>query len=222
MSAIASAIIGAGALGAGASIFGSLTQANAAGNAISAQESMFNQAQANQQPFIQAGQSVLPTLQSLLTPGPNQTATLSQLPGFQFAQDWGQRGVSNQGTVTGLGGNTLTAGANFATGIAQQDWGTLVNQLQGLANTGASAAGAVGNQAVQTGQGIASSTIGQGNAIAGGAVGAANSIGGGLTTAALLSKLTGSGNGMYAAATPSLFGGNAAAPFGGGSGAAIY
>ena len=104
--------------------------------------------------------------------------------------------------MTGLGGNTLTAGANFATGLASQNWGQLIQALQGTAgaqqnfvNTGANTAANVGSQAVGTGQGIASSTIGQGNAIAAGTVGAANSIGGSLTTAALLQKLT--GGGMY-------------------------
>ena len=197
MAGIAAAIIGAGVIGAGASIYGSSVQAKAAGNAISAQQDMFNTAKNEQQPFINAGQSVLPYLQKLLTPGPDQTATLSQLPGFQFAQDWGQKGVTNQGTVTGLGGNTLTAGANFATGTAQQGWGTLVNQLQGLASMGSSGAAALGGQAVQSGANIGGSMIGQGNALAAGAVGAGNQIGGGLTTAALLAKLTG-GGGMYA------------------------
>lgn len=214
MSAIAAAIITGGVLSAGASIYGSSLQANAANNAINAQQGMFNTALSNEQPFINAGQSgiaplqgTLNMLQGLTTPGPNQNALLQQLPGFQFASNWGQQGVANQGTTTGLGGNTLTAGANFATGLASQDWGTLIQQLQGTAqsqqnfvNTGANTAANVGSQAVQTGQGISSSLIGQGNALAGGAVSAGSGIGNSLTTAALLQKLTG-GGGMFGNAT---------------------
>ena len=85
MAGIAAAIIGAGVLGAGASIYGSMTQANAAQNAIAAQRGMFNTALANEQPYINAGQSEIPqlqgtlnTLSGLTTPGPNQTNLLKQ------------------------------------------------------------------------------------------------------------------------------------------------
>src|ERR1035437_9796555 len=134
MAFVAAAVIGAGVLGAGAPIYGETKQSDAANNAIAAQPSMFNTARAGEQPFINAGQSVLPTLQGLLTPGPSQTDTLNKLPGFQFAQDWGQKGVSAQATTRGLGGNALTAGANYATGVAQQGFSGLVNMLQNFAN----------------------------------------------------------------------------------------
>src|SRR4051812_2191487 len=71
-------------------------------------------------PYASSGQSILPILQSLITPGANMTDTLSRIPGFTFAQDWGQKAVRNQGTTMGLGGNVLTAGADYATGKAQQ------------------------------------------------------------------------------------------------------
>src|SRR6185312_15238073 len=90
--------------------------------------------------LIGAGQGIAnnaaSTLQQLLTPGANMTATLSQIPGFQFAQDWGQQAARNQGTSMGLGGNTLTAGANYATGLAQQGYGNIVNALPGLLGGG--------------------------------------------------------------------------------------
>lgn len=196
MSFIAVAIAGSGLLGAGASIYGASTQAGAARNATNAQLSMFNRMQANEQPFISAGQSVLPTLESLLTPGPNQTATLSQLPGFQFAQDWGQKGVTAQGTTRGLGGNVLTAGANYATGLAQQGFSGLVENLQNFANMGANTAVGAGNQGVQVGGQIGSNIIGAGNAMAAGGIGAANSIGGAAQTYALLQAM-GLSNGQY-------------------------
>ena len=203
MAGIAAAIIGAGALSAGAAIYGANTaanaQTNASKNAISAEQNIYNQNKAQLQPFISAGQSALPTLQSLLTPGPNQTSTLSQIPGFQFAQDWGQKAVQNLGTTRGLGGNVLTAGANYATGLAQQGWGNIVNSLQGLVNTGAGAAGNLAGVGATTGGQIGGQMVGIGNAQAGAAIGTANAAGNfanSISTAALLQKLTGN-QGMY-------------------------
>lgn len=130
------------------------------------------------------------TLKSLLTPGANMTATLSQIPGFQFAQDWGQQAVANEGTKLGLGGNTLTAGANYATGLAQQGYGNIVNALQGLMNGGTSLAnlgvasgtalGNLGSNVLSTGQGLlgtAGNTVGS---LISGATNAGSSAFGGL------------------------------------------
>ena len=197
--------------------------------------SMFQQAQGAIQPVIGAGQGVLSqgqgiagpaaaTLQSLLTPGPNQTATLSQIPGFQFAQDWGQKAVQNIGSTTGLGGNTLTAGANYATGLAQQGYTNIVQALQGLLGSGtslestgagtmASGANALAGAATGTGASAAglfgglANTVGGtlgsiGSSTASGILGSANALAGGLTGSAssisnamILSKLLGGGVG---------------------------
>lgn len=205
MAWVATAIVGAGVLGAGASIYGSTQQTNAANNAINAQLGMFNTTQQNLQPYNQTGQRVLPTLEGLLTPGANQTETLSKIPGFTFAQDWGQKAVQNLGTTRGLGGNVLTEGAKYATGVAQQGWGSIVNALQVLVNTGGNAAAGVGNAAAATGGQIGSNIVGAGNAQAAGVVGATNGISNSVTTAALLSKLGLGGGGMYGAGSGSNF-----------------
>ena len=197
MAGIAAAILGAGVLGAGASIFGGIAQSNAASKAIAAQQNMFNIAQGEQQPYIQAGQNALPTLQGLITPGPNQTALLEQTPGYQFAADMAQKGVSNQGTVTGLGGNTLLAGANAAQQLALGSaWQPTVNALQGLVSTGGQVAGNVGNQAINTGTNVGNNLVGIGNAQAGAATSVGANLGNSLTSAALFSKLLNNSN-MY-------------------------
>lgn len=172
--------IGAAGLGYLGSQQASKAQALQAQNALNTQTNMFQTGLNATQPFVQAGQSVLPTLQKLLTPGANQTDTLNQLPGFQFAQDWGQKAVQNLGTTLGLGGNTLSAGAQFATGTAQQGFGSLVNMLQSFANTGASAASSIFGNATQTGANMANTFTGLGNANAAGALGGANALSGGL------------------------------------------
>lgn len=201
MAGIAAAILGAGALGAGASIFGSMSQSRAANKAIGAQQGMFNTAMGEAQPFINAGQEAAGTLSGLLRPGADMSSILQTIPGFKFLQDITQRGVSNQGTVTGLGGNTLLAGANAGNQIAlSAGWQPIVNSLQNLVSTGAGSAGALGGQAVQTGANIGSNLVGIGNAQAAGGIGASNAIGNALTTNALLSALT-RGNGMYTSPT---------------------
>ena len=203
----------AGGVGALGSVGSALIGSNAAQNASSAQvglgeqalaqqEGMFNQVQKYLSPYISAGSSVLPTLTKLLTPGPGQTAALSQIPGFQFAQDWGQKATQNLGTTTGLGGNTLTAGANFATGLAQQGFGGIVNALQGLVNTGTAAGTGLGGIAANFGQTIGQTTQNIGSSTASGILGSASALSGGLTGSAssisnalLLSKLFGGSSG---------------------------
>ena len=128
--------IGSALIGSSAAQSASSQQVAAQQAALAQQQRFFNTAQSGLQPYINNGQQYGSVLSSLLTPGPNQTAALSQIPGYQFAQDWGQKAVQNMGTTTGLGGNTLTAGANYATGLAQQNFGNLINPLVSLYGTG--------------------------------------------------------------------------------------
>jgi|HubBroStandDraft_2_1064218.scaffolds.fasta_scaffold00063_10 hypothetical protein len=208
-----------GALGAAGSIGGALLGSSASKSASAAQQALGQQALTQQQgmwsqalgaiqPVLNLGTNAaggaLSTLQKLLTPGPSMTATLSQIPGFQFAQDWGQKAVQNIGSTTGLGGNTLTAGANFATGLAQQGYGNIVNSLNQLFSSGiggaASAANSLGGTASNFGQQIGSTLTGIGQSQAQGILGSANALSSGLQGAAgsagnalLLSRLLGGG-----------------------------
>jgi hypothetical protein len=208
-------LLGAG-IGAWGSLAGSKQQSAALQQALALQEQMFGAANTALQPYIKAGQGALPTLQSLLTPGANQNAILSQLPGFQFAQQWGQRAVQNIGSTQGLGGNTLAGGAQYATGLAQQGFGNLAGLLQNFVNTGAQSGAALGGIASGFGQTIGNTLTGIGQAQAAGTLGATNSLagalGGGansLSTYMLLSRLfPGLASGAGAAgtvATPGIY-----------------
>lgn len=238
MSFIAGAILGSAAIGAGASIFGGYEQSKASQAAAGTIGQSMKDAIAAEQGFVGQGTSaierilgpyfgiakggggggVLKTLEGLLTPGRSMTDTLSQIPGFKFAQDWGQRGVTAQATTRGLGGNALTGGAQYATGLAQQGYGSIVDRLQALLGTGASAAGAAAGgigslfggagktiSDILTGGGanIAQTQIGQGNALAGAGTGVAGALSGGasgLANLAILKTLQGGGGGgMYGA-----------------------
>jgi len=211
MAGIATAIIAAGIIGGGASIYAASKQSQAAQNAINAQQGMFNQAQGQftaaeqlQQPFISAGTEAAGTLSSLLKPGADMTSILKNIPGMQFLQQLTQQGVSNQATTTGLSGNTLLAGANAGSNIAlSAGWQPIVNSLQGLVNSGVQSAGSVqggaaalGGQAVQTGANVGQNLVGIGNAQAGAATSVGANLGNSLTSAALFSRLLNNQN-MY-------------------------
>jgi hypothetical protein len=188
--------IGIGALG---SIGSALIGSNASKKASQQQAAMLQQALELQKqylgPYVQAGQGVLPILQQLLTPGANMTQVLSQIPGFTFAQDWGQKAVKNLGTTMGLGGNVLTAGADYATGKAQQGYGGIVNALQNFANMGSSAASSAGTMGSNTlsaiGGAQAAGTLGSANALATGIQGLGNAA----LNYSLINRLTQQGGG---------------------------
>jgi hypothetical protein len=174
---------GLGAVGSiGSSIIGSNAAQQASSQQVAAQQQVLQMLQQTIGPLITQGQgiagSALPTLEKLLTPGPSQTATLSQLPGFQFAQQWGQTAAQNAGTAMGLGGNTLAAASQFATGLAQQNFGQYAGLLQNLAQSGLNLEGSAAT-ALAGGSQSALSSIG--NAQAAGTLGSANAISSGLT-----------------------------------------
>ena len=207
------ALMIAGGLGAAGAVGSALIQSNAASKASAAQVALGQQAltmqQQNLQPFLTNAQGAGNVLNSLLTPGPNQTKTLSQIPGFQFAQDWGQQAVKNQATSTGLGGNALTAGASYATGLAQQNFGNLINPLLSLYQTGGSAAGALTSAETGTLTGIgnaqAAGTLGSANALAAGLTGATGSLSNAFLLNSMLSRIgapggnSPGGTGIYSA-----------------------
>lgn len=211
-SLLPAAIFGSGALGAGASIFGSMKQSQAANNAAQIQEQMFNTAQQNLGPFQQAGASVLPTLTKLLTPGADMSDVLSKIPGFEFAQKYGQKAITNQATSRGLSGNALTAGADYATGSANSAYTGILQALLGEAGIGGNAAAGVASAAGTAGGQIGGSTIAGGNAQAAGAVGAANALGGSVNSGINYQLLTsllnknngGGGTGIFSGQQPGL------------------
>lgn len=232
MSWIATAIGGSALIGAGASIYSADKQSQAAGqaaqlqaqaaqNAMNMQQGFFNTANSNLQPFIQSGSSALPTLTKLLTPGADMSKVLSQIPGFQFAQQYGQKAITNQATSRGLSGNALSAGADYATGSANSAYGGIVQALLQQAGIGGSAAGAlagsagtfggqVGQSATNIGTALAGGTLGSANALSGGATGVANALSGGANgymnyqlLQGLINKNSGTQNsGAWGAANP--------------------
>ena len=194
--------IGSSVIGSNAADKASQQQAAAQQQALAVQQQMFQTAQNTLKPFTDAGTSVLPTLQALITPGANQNATLEQTPGFQFQSQYGTKAATNALAARGLGasaGPLATAISNYNQGLAGTTWQSVVNSLQNYANMGASSANSLANAALGSGNSQAASLTGIGNAQASGTLGSANALAGGLTgtTNALSSAalLAGAGGG---------------------------
>jgi hypothetical protein len=179
--------IGGALIGSNASKNASDQQAAAQRQALAQQQALYNQglstASGALQPFISAGQSVLPTLQGLLTPGPSQTNTLSQTPGFQFQSQYGTLAATNALAARGQGasaGPLATAISQFNNGLAGTTWQNTVNALQSYGNMGASAAGTFGTAAlggaINAGNAQAGTIGNIGNAQAAGTLGSANAL----------------------------------------------
>lgn len=196
---IAIAALGAGALSAGASIYGANTaasaQENAANTASQTQLGMFNKLQQNAAPYIatgnQANSDLTSALPSLTAPINMNEATLQQTPGYQFNLTQGLKSVQNSAAARGLGlsGAALKGAATYATGLAdstyqnqfnnaQTNRQTTYNMLSGQQALGENAAVGVGNTGVNVGAQVGQNQIGAGNAAAAASLNTGSAIGG--------------------------------------------
>lgn len=193
---VAASILGAGALGAGASIWGankaSDAQTSLGREAIANQRDMYGQNKNMLSPFINAGAggidqlrdwlstsggtsggNPLSALLKLVMPGADMSDTLSKTPGFQFAQTQGTRQALNALAARGLGGSpgAIAKGVGgYVTGLAGNTWDSVVKNLLSTFGSGANAL-----------QGLVNSGVTAGGALAGVGTNTANSITGSLT-----------------------------------------
>ena len=193
--AVVAGAVGSAAIGAVASSSAASTQANAAEQAAQTQAGaadrasqtqlqMFHEAQQTLSPYVTTGNNALSQLASLYGVGgsntsgtPDATAmmkALANFPGYQFAFNQGTQALDRSASSRGLllSGGQLKDLTTFGQGMASQQFGNYVNQLQALGSLGESAAAMTGNAAVTSGQGIAGSQLASGNALAQGILGA--------------------------------------------------
>jgi hypothetical protein len=210
------------------------TQANAQQNASAQQMAMFNTINGQEQPFMQAGYGATTSLQQLLgltsgnpggglsngylaggMPTPQtvptfNSSTVTNSPGYQFAQQQGLSQVANAEApnVGAMSGPALKALTNFASGTAAQYYNDYFNQantqfnqgttafneaqsnqnnifsrLSAIAGLGQNAASNTGTAGTQLGTGSAQATAAAGASQAAGTVGAANAISSGVSGA---------------------------------------
>lgn len=198
---VATAVIGAGVLGAGATIYGankaSDAQTTAANDALENSENQFDTTNTNLAPYRaiggQAATQLGTQLSDLTTPITMDQSTLEATPGYQFDLTQGLKANSNSAAARGLAtsGAALKGASTFATGLADSTYQSqfnnantnqtnAFNRLSSLVNTGENAAATTGalGQAATTTQN--SAITGAGNAQAAGA----NATGGALSSLA--------------------------------------
>jgi hypothetical protein len=187
---IQAAILGAGALGAFGANRAAKTQAQAAQQGIDAQQRMYEQTRADQEPYRQAGMTALNQLIPLATNyqkfGMDQ---FQQDPGYQFRLNEGLKALDRQAAARGglVSGNAMKAASRYGQDYASNEYtnafnrslaerNAQLNPLQSLAGVGQSATNYVGNAAQNMGQAQNQSIQGIGNAQASGYVGGANAL----------------------------------------------
>jgi hypothetical protein len=145
---IGSGILGAGAAEnaantqAGASEYAAQLQAQEAQQALAFQEQQWGTTQANQAPFLQAGQGAVTNLSNLLNQGANgpfgpwtgtfQAPTAAQAaatPGYQFALQQGQQAIQRSAAAQGnlLSGGTLKALDQYSQGLSDTNYQQIYN-----------------------------------------------------------------------------------------------
>jgi hypothetical protein len=211
---VGGAILGAGALSAGAGLIGSSqaarAQTSAANRAADAQRAMFERQVELQEPFRQAGLTAQNRLLTLLGLGEDPTApgfgkyakdfTMADYtadPGYGFRLSEGMKALERSAAARGglLSGATLRGTQALGQDLASQEYqnafnryyaqrASQLNPLQSLMGAGQTSANTLTTAAGQTGQGIAGAQIAGGQARASGYMGMANALTGALNTGA--------------------------------------
>lgn len=200
MAWVATAVIGAGALSAGATIFGASkaadAQTKAAQLAADTSLGMYNTTRGDLAPFRNIGTTAGNELTSRLS---DLTAPISVNPQdfvnsdmYKFLQSQGERAVTNSSAARGLGssGAALKGAAAFESGLNtqqyQQNFNNQVtnqtnayNRLKSLVDTGENASAQTGTAGTAAASTAAGAQIGAGNAQAA----AANATGGAISSA---------------------------------------
>lgn len=221
---IAAAVLGAGALSAGAGIWSSgraVDAQTAAGDkSIAAQQQMYGQNKNLLSPFITAGQGGIPQLQDwlstsggssgnnplsqlikLTTPGADMSATLEQTPGYQFNKSQGTRAALNALAARGLGGSpgAIAKGVGgYVSGLAGNTWDSVVKNLLSTFQSGGNALQGLVNTGVTAGGALAGVGTNTANQISGALTGQGNAQAAGANATG--SAISGLGNSMTTAA----------------------
>lgn len=207
---IAGGSIGSALIGSSAASSAADKQAQSQANALSLQQQMFQQTQANYKPYLDTGKAATYSLGSLYgLPGadgsvkPPDFSGFTNSPDFGFAQQQGELGLARAENARGmnLSGGALKDISQFNTGLATQQFGNYFSRLMQLSQLGGNAASAAGGNAQNFSGQMSNSITGQGQATASGIVGSANALTGGINSGISNSLL-------YNAINRSSYGGN--------------
>jgi len=189
MTGVATAIgVGVATLGAGiySANKAASAQENAANAAQQTQQSMFDQTNANQAPFRQAGVAATQQLGGIYgLPGyakVDPSKTIQNLPGYQFQLGQGIQAVDRSAAAQGLlnSGATGKALTQYGQGLAGNYFSSYVGGLQSLAGLGEGATQATSQAGQSAANQISSAQIYSGNAQAQGDINSYNAIASGI------------------------------------------
>jgi len=185
---MAAATAGSALLGSLATNRAAKTQAEAAQQGIDAQQRMYEQTRADQEPWRQAGMTALNQLVPLATN--YQKFGMDQFqrdPGYQFRLDEGLKALDRQAAARGglISGSALKAASRYGQDYASNEYtnafnryqaerNAQLNPLQSLAGVGQSATNYLSNAAQNLGQAQAQGAQAIGSARASGYLGQSN------------------------------------------------
>jgi hypothetical protein len=164
-------LIGGAISGIGSMIAGSdaaNAQEQAAQTAAQVQWKMFNTAYKGEAPWRNAGGTAVTEMMKSLTPGGKSDYT--QTPGYLFNLAQGTQAANQSAASQGmlLSGQQQKALTQYGQGAATSDYQSYLNNLATVSGQGSGVATSGGNQAVQTGSGLAGSALYGGQARASG------------------------------------------------------
>lgn len=155
---VAAAMLGAAAIGAGASTIAgnksskAMQQGAGQANAESARQydqtrqdqmDLLTQQRADQAPWLDAGKNALSQLVGGMQPGgqftqPFQMSDFQKDPGYQFRQEQGQQALERSAAARGglLSGAALKATAQFSQGLASEEYGNALSRFENKQTTG--------------------------------------------------------------------------------------
>jgi len=191
-----------GAIAGSAAKKAARTQEQAAKDATAAQQRMFEEQKALQEPFRQGGLTAQQEIMQLLGIGGDKTAAgygslgkafgteqFQQDPGYAFRQSEGMKALERSAAARGMlsSGSTLKGIQRFGQDLASQEYqnafnryqterAAKLNPLQSLMGSGQSAANVITGAAGQMGQNEASNIYGAGQARASGYIGQGNAL----------------------------------------------
>jgi hypothetical protein len=198
----AAASVGGGLMASSASKKASRAQVQASQDANAAQQRMFEEQKALQEPFRQGGLTAQQEIMQLLGIGGDKTAAgygslgkafgteqFQQDPGYAFRQSEGMKALERSAAARGnlLSGSTMKGVQRFGQDLASQEYqnafnryqterAAKLNPLQSLMGSGQSSANVLTGAAGQMGQNEASNLYNAGQARASGYVGQANAL----------------------------------------------
>jgi hypothetical protein len=192
---IPAAIIGSSLLGSNAASSAADTQAAATGQASDLQYKMFQEQQAAQKPWLEAGGRALTKLEGATDYTPFNYNAFTADPGYAFRLSEGQKALDRSAAARGglMSGGALKAATRYGQDMASQEYTNAFNRyqteraarlqpLQSLAGVGQTAANTIGQNAGTYGTNVGNLITSGAAANAAGQIGSINALTGGLST----------------------------------------